>query len=309
MNLRRPTVTSASGPHHPVVDVASMSISARVEESLRRSIRMMPTEGQELARALSSPKALAEIATTLTAWAASQLIGIGEVADLVLLLASSVMLGRTALDTGKELLAFGKVIIQAHASNDLDTAAEHFARAVMLAGVTTVSAVLLRRAGAARAPEGAVVNTEQAAVRAVNETPYAHAAKTLDLNVIKKVVVEVWQQPRKWPVKVFKLRSGQRVGESVFVEGYITTEQSVAGASLRELERRMGFAPGYLGDSAAIVRLDRLPMTSEFDVRFYNNIHGGGVKVPDPRFPLGPGYPQWELLQKIPARIAHIISE
>jgi hypothetical protein len=147
-------------------------------------------------------------------------------------------------------------------------------------------------------------------VRLVNETPYAQAVRTLDFRVIKKIVIETtWPQPRQWPVKVFKLRAGQKVGDSVEVDGFITTEQSAAGASLRELERRMGFASGYLGDSAAICRLDRLPLALEFDLRFYNNIHGGGVKPPDPQFPLGSGYPQWELLRKIPAHITQIISK
>jgi hypothetical protein len=151
--------------------------------------------------------------------------------------------------------------------------------------------------------------SERAAVRAVNETPYAQAVRTLDFSVIKTIVIQTWSQPRKWPVKVFKRRAGQKVGDSVEVDGFITTEQSAAGASLRELETRMGFASGYLGDSAAICRLDRLPTAPEFDLRFYNNIHGGGVRPPDPRFPLGPGYPQWELLRKIPAHITQILSK
>jgi hypothetical protein len=309
MDLRRPANISATGSHQDFLDVAAMSITARVEESLRRSIPMVPVASQEFVRALISPKALTEIATTVTLWTTSQLIGAGEVADLVLLLAGSVMLGKTALDVGKELLAFGSVIVQARVSNDLDTAAQHFAKAVVLAGVTTISAILLRKAAAERTSGSLAVKTEGTTVKALSETPYQQAVKILDFRVIKKLVVEGWQQPRKWPVKVFALRAGQRLGDRVAVEGFITTEQSVAGASLRDLERRMGFEPGYLGNSAAVVRLDRLPMTSEFDLRFYNNIHGGGVKPPNPRFPLGPGYPQWELLQKIPGRITQIISK
>ena len=99
------------------------------------------------------------------------------------------------------------------------------------------------------------------------------------------------------------------MGDVVEASGYITTEQSVAGASLRELERRLGFARGYLGDSAAIVRLERLPEPAEFDLRFYNNIHGGGVSPPNPNYPLGPGYPQWQLLRGIRARIVRVVSE
>ena len=309
MALPSPTNAAAGASHQPVLNVAAMSISARVEESLRRSMPMIPTAAQDLVRALISPKALTEIAATLAFWSSSHLIGIGELADLVLLLAGSVMLGKTALDAGKELLAFGSAVVQARVSEDLDRAARHFAKAVILAGVTTVSAILLRSAAAARTSEGVAVKAEGAAVKVVDETPYTQAVKVLDLKVIKKIVIEIWPQPRKWPVKVFALRPDQRLGDALDVEGFITTEQSIAGASLRELERRMGFAPGYLGSSAAICRLDRLPMAPEFDLRFYNNIHGGGVKPPDPRYPLGPGYPQWELLRKISAHITKIISK
>jgi hypothetical protein len=172
---------------------------------------------------------------------------------------------------------------------------------------TSPAGRMLGKIGVGRA--AAARTSERAAVRAVNETPYAQAVRTLDFTIIKTIVIETWSQPRKWPVKVFKLRAGQEVGDSVKVDGFITSEQSAAGASLRELETRMGFASGYLGDSAAICRLDRLPMAPEFDLRFYNNIHGGGVRPPDPQFPLGPGYPQWELLRKIPAHITQIISK
>jgi hypothetical protein len=309
MDSRRPAHLSASASHQDFLDVGAMSITARVEESLRRSVPMVPLASQELVRGLLSPKAVSEMAITITVWATSQLIGAGEVADLVLLLAGYVMLGKTALDAGKELVAFGSVIGRARVSQDLDVAARHFANAVMLAGVTTISAVLLRKAGVRRTSESLAGKAEGTTVKAVGETPYQQAVKTLDLKVIKKIVVEAWQQPRKWPVKVFALRAGQKLGDAVAVDGYITTEQSIAGASLRELERRMGLEPGYLGNSAAIVRLDRLPTASEFDLRFYNNIHGGGVKPPNPRFPLGPGYPQWELLQKVPGRITQVISK
>lgn len=297
-------------PPDSSVDVSAMSIPERIKETLRRSIPMLPSEAQEFVRALLSPKALTEIATTLALWEASHAIGVGEIADLILLLAGTVVLGTTALDAGKELLSFALTIRGARTPNDLDIAAGHFARAVVLAGITTVSAILLRRApGSPRTANDATVKSEGAAVQAVDETPYATAKRTLDFTVLKKIVIDTWREPRKWPVKVFRLRAGQKVGDAVAVDGYITTEQSVANASLRELEIRLGLEKGYLGESAAIVRLDRLPAAGEFDLRFYNNIHGGGIRLPDPRYPLGPGYPQWELGSKIQAHITKIVSK
>jgi hypothetical protein len=292
-----------------------MSIPERIKESILRSLPLIPSEARELAKALVTPKALAEIAATLIIWGASQLIGIGEVADLVLLVVGYVMLGKTALAASKELLAYGEALTEAETSADLDIAAQHFARAVTLIGVTAVTAILLRRAGRAGSAEGAATKseaaaaTESTAAKAADETLYARAARTLDIKLIKRLVIDAWKQPRKWPVKVFKIKPGQRIGDAVEVGGYFTTEQSVAGATLRELERRLGFKPGYLGDSAAIVKLERLPKEAEFDLRFYNNIHGGGIEPPNPCYPLGPGYPQWQLFGKIPAHIVKIISK
>jgi hypothetical protein len=295
---------SAAGP---ALNVSAMSTTAKIEESLRRSIPLLPAEAKGLVLAMISPESLEIMAGTFVVLGVAQFFGVGEVADLIILLAGAAIVGKTAVDAAKELIAYATGVVAAQTSADLDTAAQHFAKAVMLVGVATVSALLLRKAAAGRAPKAAVAEDGTAAA-ATTETPYARATKGLDLNVIKQLVIDAWKEPRKWPVKVFKLRPGQQIGDAVQVEGYVTTEQSIAGASLRELEQRMGFAPGYLGDGAAVVRLDRLPHPDEFDVRFYNNIDGGGVKPPNAGFPRGPGYPQWELLQKIPARIVQLVK-
>jgi hypothetical protein len=292
----------------PALNVGAMSTAAKIAESLRRSIPLLPKEAQNLVLAMISPESLETMAATIVVLGVAQFFGVGEVADLLILLAGAAILGKTAVDAAKELIAYATGVVAARSPADLDTAAQHFAKAVMLVGVATVSALLLHRAGAARASQAAVAEEGTGAAAAARETPYARATKGLDLNVIKKMVVDAWKEPRKWPVKVFKLRPGQEIGDLVQVEGYITSEQSVAGASLPELERRMGFAPGYLGDGAAVVRLDRLPNPAEFDVRFYNNIDGGGVKPPSLGWPRGPGYPQWELQQKIPAHIVRVVK-
>ena len=293
----------------PALNVGAMSTKEKVAESLRRSIPLLPADAKNLVLAMVSPESLEIMAGTMTALAISQFFGVGEVADVVILLAGAYIAGKTAGDAAMELVSYATTVLEAKTSPDLDRAAQHFAKAVLLAGVATVSAFFLGKAGAAKAAKAAQgAAAEEGAAAAAGETPYARATKGLDLNVIKRIAIDAWKEPRKWPVKVFKIRPGQRIGDAVQVEGYITTEQSIAGASLRELERRMGFAPGYLGDGAAIVKLDRLPGSGEFDVRFYNNIDGGGVKPPNATFPRGPGYPQWELLQKIPARIIQIIK-
>lgn len=290
----------------PALDVASMGLAAKLAEAVRRSIPLLPDDAKEMALALVSPDGLKLMAGTTAFWIASHAFGIGEAADLILLLAGVAMLGKAAVDAAKILYAFATTASGAASEADLDLAANYFAKAVVLIGITTVSALLLRRAAGPKLPKPAAA----AALAPVTDgTLYARTATTLNIAVIKNLVVEAWSNPGKWPVKVFKIRPGQSVGAAVDAQGYITTENAVAGAGLRELERRLGFESGYLGDAAAVVRLKRLPNPGEFELRFYNNVHGGGVGPANARYPLGPGYPQWELTSQVPATIVKIIKQ
>ena len=292
--------TNLAAPQ-PFVDVAHMSVPQKIRESIVRAVPLLPKEAQSFATALVSPEALETIAKTVAFWIGAHLVGVGEAADLILLLAGYVMVGKSALEASKALLAFGITAAKANSSKELDTAAEYFAKAVILAGIATVSAFLLRRASGSAKPAKLAGPVEEG-------TLYARTAPKLNLQIIKQLVIDAWKQPGKWPVKVFKLRGGQQVGEAVAVRGYITTERAVAGVGLRELERRLGLASGSLGDGAAIVRLDRLPNPGEFELRFYNNVHGGGVRPPSPSYPPGPGYPQWELTIDVMATITRIVK-
>jgi hypothetical protein len=285
------------------MNVAAMSIPEKLGESIRRSIPLLPDEAKALVMALLSPSSLETIAATTAIWIASHAIGIGELADLILLLGGFAMVGKSALEAGKALLVFATTASQAKSEGDLNVAAEAFAKAVILVGVTTVTAVLLRKSAG---PNKSVPKPNRAAIE--EGTLYERTVPKLNLKVLKQLVIDGWKQPGKWPVKVFKLRPGQKVGDLLEVKGYVTTENAVAGAGLRELERRLGFASGYLGDSAVVVRLGRLPDSAEFDLRFYNNVNGGGVLPPNPTYPIGPGYPQWELNSQVPGTIVKIVD-
>ncbi|MFL6974041.1 MAG: hypothetical protein ACJ8F2_19205, partial [Xanthobacteraceae bacterium] len=71
--------------------------------------------------------------------------GVGEIADLILIVAGSVMLGATAADIAKELGGFAKYSLGAESESDLDEGAQHFANAVVKGGLNLISTILLRR--------------------------------------------------------------------------------------------------------------------------------------------------------------------
>ena len=219
------------------MNVAAMSIPAKLGESIRRSVPLLPEEAKSLVMVLLSPSSLEKMAATTAIWIGSHAIGVGELADLILLLGGFAMVGKSALDAGKSLLAFATIASEAKSEHDLNVAAEYFAKAVILVGVTTITALLLRKAAG---PRKSVPKPNAAA--AEEGTLYERTVPTLNLGVLKQLVIDAWKQPGKWPVKVFKLRPDQQLGTLVDVGGYVTTENAVAGAGLRELERRLGFA-------------------------------------------------------------------
>jgi hypothetical protein len=295
----------------PGADVSKMSLKEKISVTVHRAIPRLPQDAKAVALAMVSPHALEAMAVTLTAWVGAQFIGVGVIADLFLLLAGYVMAGKAALDASKALLHFAIAVTKAKTDADLNRAASYFEQAVMLAGITVVSWILLGRGGNKPKPGAAPPPPPPAPVAAAAEeaTLYARTLPRINLEIVKRLVINGWQQAGKWPVKVLRLRAGQAIGDAVPATGYITTENAVAGAGLRELERRLGLAAGSLGDGAIVIKLRRLPGEEEFGLRFYNNVHGGGLLPPNPKYPLGPGFPQWEITKdmSIPAAIVKII--
>ncbi|MGH7676372.1 MAG: hypothetical protein ACREMV_13960, partial [Gemmatimonadales bacterium] len=130
-----PAPHAAWGPTTPV---ALWPTTAKVEEALKRSLPLLPGDVRREVQALLSPEALATMAAVLAVWAASHFVGVGEVADVVLLAVGVIALGSVALEAAQELLAFGQSSVTARSEAELDKAARHFARAVALIGVQGV---------------------------------------------------------------------------------------------------------------------------------------------------------------------------
>ena len=92
------------------------------------------------------PEALIILVATFIAWGASHAFGIGLVMDGILLGVGVLTVGFSVFAGASELVDFVSGALDASTAADLDDAAKHFARAVVLLGVATIQASLLRRA-------------------------------------------------------------------------------------------------------------------------------------------------------------------
>ena len=125
-------------------EVARLSNTDRVGEAMRRSLPHIPSDARGVVEAMLQPKSLAIIAGTLVVWAGSHFFGIGEVVDIILLAVGVVVLGFSVFEGAGALYDFANKSIDAQSDADLDVAGRHFARAVVILGVATIQAVLLR---------------------------------------------------------------------------------------------------------------------------------------------------------------------
>lgn len=128
------------------VSPATMSTTERVGEAMRRALPLLPGEARQTVEAMLEPAALAIVAATLVVWAGSHFFGVGEVVDVILLVVGFAALGTAVFSGASELYDFAQKSVNAGSDADLDEAAKHFAKAVMLLGISTIQALLLRGA-------------------------------------------------------------------------------------------------------------------------------------------------------------------
>ena len=127
--------------------VVHMSAADRIGEAMRRSLPHIPTDAQAIVRSLLHPHSLAIVTGTLAVWAGSHAFGIGEIVDVVLLGIGAATLGFAVFEGASELYYFVIDAQSARTEADLEKAGQHFARAVMLLGISTLQAILLRGQG------------------------------------------------------------------------------------------------------------------------------------------------------------------
>ncbi|WPH12103.1 hypothetical protein [Variovorax paradoxus] len=131
-----------------VAEVLEMAVMDRVGEAMRRALPLLPSEARSTVMAMLQPQALAIIAGTLVVWAGSHFFGVGEIVDIILLVVGFAALGMSVFSGASELTDFVEKAVNGRSDADLDQAAEHFAKAISLLGISAIQALLMR--GAAR---------------------------------------------------------------------------------------------------------------------------------------------------------------
>ena len=126
--------------------VATRSAGERVGEAMKRSLPLLGPAARAEIEKLLTPAALATMAAVLGVWVGSHFLGVGEIVDIVLLVAGVAVIGIAVFDGIEELLSFAMLALKARSDADIDRAAQHFAKAVSILGIQTVLAVLFRGA-------------------------------------------------------------------------------------------------------------------------------------------------------------------
>lgn len=143
------TGRSATTQATPGKPVAEMTASERLIEAIYRSIPMLPAEAGEQLKAMLTPQAIAIAVGTLIVWAGSHFFGIGEIVDVILLVAGAIFIGLGVFEGADHLYDFVQIAINAKSDADLTRAAEHFAKAVNILGITVITALLFKNSAKA----------------------------------------------------------------------------------------------------------------------------------------------------------------
>ena len=83
-----------------------MSMPDRLEAVIRKAAALLPENVGHRLLALLSPKSLAVMAGIIVIWAGADFAGIGELADVVLLVAGWISVGSGAVAGARKLIAF-----------------------------------------------------------------------------------------------------------------------------------------------------------------------------------------------------------
>ncbi|MEB5707699.1 hypothetical protein [Pantoea anthophila] len=127
------------------MNVANMDMHQKLELAITKAAKLLPGDVGEQLLAMLTPSALATMAAITGVWAGAHFFGIGELADLILIVAGWVAVGGVAVEASKKLYEFVKTTYSARTESDLDEAATCLAAAITLIGVDTVMAILLKK--------------------------------------------------------------------------------------------------------------------------------------------------------------------
>ena len=97
------------------------------------------------------------------------------------------------------------------------------------------------------------------------------------------------------------------MGKILNAGGYITSEKFIRGRTPQEIERVLGLIPNDLGQGAYVLRLNALPLPSQFELRGYSQTPAG-VPYHGGPYPPGLGANQFELTVDLPATVLKFVA-
>lgn len=131
----------------PPIDVARMTLMGRIRYVVERAAILLPAEVGRQLLTLVEPGSLAIMAGIVTIWAGAQFFGVGEIADVVILVGGWALFGGVAVRAAELDYQAGKLTAVATNVGQLDLAAEKLAMAVSLIGVQATLAIFLDKPG------------------------------------------------------------------------------------------------------------------------------------------------------------------
>lgn len=145
-------------------DVARMPLTERLGVVLRRAAALLPGDAGGRLAQLASPEALAIMAGVLAVWAASHFVGVGEIADVALLVGGWLTIGAGAVAGCRKLLSFGLGTYNARTDADLERAAKDLVEAVSILGVEVALGLLFKGK-----PRGTFANSYKGALPPIRQ--------------------------------------------------------------------------------------------------------------------------------------------
>jgi hypothetical protein len=127
--------------------VSTWSLTRRFTEVLKLAPGHMKPELAAQFRALLTPLNIGITVGALTTWAVSHAFGVGEVVDLVLAVAGTLLLGMASFTAGEDIGTCLTTTVSAQNEADLDKAADSLAQAIAIIGVVSFF-ILLAKVGA-----------------------------------------------------------------------------------------------------------------------------------------------------------------
>jgi len=127
--------------------IGQWDVGQKLLEAARRAGPKLPADARAQFAELFSPTNVKITLAVLAAWAASHACGVGEFADGVLLLFGVATVGIGAFSGGAEVGRYLNIASNAQREGDLDLAASHLAQGLILLGVTTFVALIMKKGG------------------------------------------------------------------------------------------------------------------------------------------------------------------